>query len=92
VGASQIIADPALLAHYVNDGSFVMPVVPLDAVRPADAEEVQAVVRFASRERIILFSLSSGTTYWGVHIPIERGIIIDPRSFFSGWVKHGKYC
>ncbi|MBN2108673.1 MAG: FAD-binding oxidoreductase [Deltaproteobacteria bacterium] len=79
VGPDNVISDAKALDGYANDGSFVRPMRPLCAVRPAMVEEVQAVVRLANRERIALFPFSSGTTYQGAHIPTERGITVDLR-------------
>ncbi|MEI6127470.1 MAG: FAD-binding oxidoreductase [Pseudomonadota bacterium] len=78
-GADNVISDSLSLDGYAHDGSFVKPLKPLCAVRPADVEEVQAIVRLANREKIALFPFSSGTTYQGAHIPSERGITVDLR-------------
>jgi len=79
VGADNVITAPQDLEQYARDGSFVKPMKPLCAARPADTEEVQAIVRLANRQSIALFPFSSGTTYQGAHIPTERGITVDLR-------------
>jgi FAD/FMN-containing dehydrogenase len=76
-GSGQVITDPAALERYAGDGSFVKPMKPLCAVKPATVEEVQGIVRMANRLSIALFPFSSGTTYQGAHIPTERGITVD---------------
>jgi len=77
VGSENVITDPADLGKYASDGSFVKPMKPLYAVKPATIEEVQAIVRMANRMGIALFPYSSGTNYQGAHIPTERGITVD---------------
>lgn len=79
VGSKNVIMDPKKLETYAHDGSFVKPMRPLCAARPANVEEVQAIVRMANREQVALFPFSSGTTYQGAHIPTERGITVDLR-------------
>jgi FAD/FMN-containing dehydrogenase len=79
VGSDHVITDSRELEIYSEDGSFVKPMRPLCAVRPGEAEEIQAVVRLANREKVALFPFSSGTTYQGAHIPTERGITVDLR-------------
>ena len=79
VGAGNVVTAPQDLEQYARDGSFVKPMKPLCAARPADTEEVQAIVRLANRESVALFPFSSGTTYQGAHIPTERGITVDLR-------------
>ena len=77
VGSGNLVTDPAGLEKYAADGSFVKPLKPLCAVKPATVEEVQGVVRMANRLSLSLFPYSSGTTYQGAHIPTERGITVD---------------
>jgi FAD/FMN-containing dehydrogenase len=77
VGSGNLVTDPAGLEKYAADGSFVKPLKPLCAVKPATIEEVQGVVRMANRLSLSLFPYSSGTTYQGAHIPTERGITVD---------------
>jgi len=77
VGTEQVITRPEALAKYAADGSFVKPMKPLCAAKPASVGEVQAIVRLANRVGIALFPYSSGTTFQGAHIPTERGITVD---------------
>lgn len=77
VGSDHVITDVRELEIYADDGSFVKPMKPLCAAKPATVEEVQALVRLANRVDIALFPYSSGTTYQGAHIPTERGITVD---------------
>ena len=77
VGSDHVITEARDLEIYADDGSFVKPMKPLCAAKPATVEEVQALVRLANRVGIALFPYSSGTTYQGAHIPTERGITVD---------------
>jgi len=77
VGSENLVTDSIVLEKYAKDGSFVKPMKPLCAAKPATIEEVQGIVRLANRVGIALFPYSSGTTYQGGHIPTERGITID---------------
>jgi len=77
VGPDNLVTDSKELERYVKDGSFVKPMKPLCAAKPATIEEVQGIVRLANRIGIALFPYSSGTTYQGAHIPTERGITVD---------------
>jgi FAD/FMN-containing dehydrogenase len=77
VGAQNLVTDAGELERYARDDSFVKPLKPLCAVKPATIEEVQGIVRMANRLSIALFPYSSGTTYQGAHIPTERGITLD---------------
>jgi FAD/FMN-containing dehydrogenase len=83
VGAEHVIIQAAELESYAHDGSFVTPLRPLCAAKPAAIEEVQAIVRLANRVGIALFPYSSGTTFQGAHIPTERGITVDLRRMNS---------
>lgn len=78
-GSENVITAVNQLDVYADDGSFVRPMRPLCAVRPGDADEVQAIVRLANREQVALFPFSSGTTFQGAHIPTEAGITVDLR-------------
>lgn len=77
VGPDNLVTDSKALEEYAKDGSFVKPMKPLCAAKPATIEEVQGIVRLANRIGIALFPYSSGTTYQGAHIPTERGITVD---------------
>lgn len=77
VGKDHLITGTQELDKYATDGSFVKPMKPLCAAKPATAEEVQGIVRLANRVGMALFPYSSGTTYQGGHIPTERGITVD---------------
>lgn len=77
VGKDHLITDAKALDTYATDGSFVKPMKPLCAVKPATVGEVQGIVRLANRVGMALFPYSSGTTYQGAHIPTERGITVD---------------
>jgi hypothetical protein len=77
VGSDNLVTDTHELKRYSSDGSFVKPMSPLCAAKPATVEEVQGIVRLANRVGIAIFPYSSGTTYQGGHIPTERGITID---------------
>jgi hypothetical protein len=77
VGPDNVVTDAKDLEKYGNDGSFVRPMKPLCAARPATVEEVQGIVRMANRLNVALFPYSSGTNYQGGHIPTERGVTVD---------------
>ena len=78
-GAEYVSDDPATLAEYAHDSSFVTPRMPSCVVFPQNTEEVQAVVRYANERKIPVVPRSSGISFYGAGIPSQGGIILHLR-------------
>jgi len=77
VGAEHVIDDRDRLTRYAGDHSLAAPCYPRLAVRPANTEEVQAVVKYASDNLIPITPRSSAVGFHGTGIPSQGGILLD---------------
>ncbi len=79
VGAERVIDDPETLDAYSRDLSFVKPVKPRLIVKPGNADEVQAIVRWANKTATPLVPVSSGTPrFHGDTVPgVPGAVIVD---------------
>lgn len=79
VNPVNIVDDPAVVAGYSKDCSFVPKASPLLLVYPEDKDEVQGIVRLANETRIPLIPVSSGPPrFHGDTVPTrEAGFIVD---------------
>ncbi len=78
VQAGRIVSDPAALAGYSEDCSFVAGGAPLLLVYPESREEVQEIVRLANKSRMPLVPVSSGPPrFHGGTVPVQGGVIVD---------------
>ncbi|HEX5641911.1 MAG TPA: FAD-binding oxidoreductase [Thermoleophilia bacterium] len=81
VGRDNVAADPASLAEYAQDESFVPRLTPWAVVRPGSAEEVQQVVAWANETATPLVPVSSGGPHFhGDTVPSVPGaVMLDLR-------------
>lgn len=72
-----IIKDPETLETYSKDMSFVKPMKPRVVVKPKNADEVQAIVRWANETATPLVPVSSGPPrFHGDTVPSTPGAVI----------------
>jgi FAD/FMN-containing dehydrogenase len=89
VGPEHVLVDPAAQRRILKDFHYYSPLLEealanmaADAVvRPATAEELEAVVGIAVRHRVPLTVRGAGTGNYGQSLPLERGVVIDVRRF-----------
>jgi FAD/FMN-containing dehydrogenase len=77
VGKRNMSDAPDILARYASDYSLVPPGMPDLVVRPKDAEEVGAVVKWANENDVPLVPVSSPVHFYGCTIPKQGGVIVD---------------
>ncbi len=76
VGAEQVFSDPADLATYAYDGTFLEE--PPDCViLPRSTEHVAAIMRVASQYRVPIVSRGAGSGLAGGSIPLAGGIVLS---------------
>lgn len=93
VGSVNVLDYPEILEQYSRDTSFVPRIRPKCVVKPGNAEEVQAVVKWANETLTPLVPVSSGPPHFrGDTVPsvggavivdlsrMKRVIRIDPRN------------
>ena len=78
-GASGVFFDAGVLDSYARDMSFVTPIRPDCIVQPANAEQIQKIVKLAIETRTPLIPVSSGAPHFrGDTIPgIGGAVIVD---------------
>jgi len=81
VGASNVSTETATLDEYSRDMSFVNAVRPAFVVKPANAEQVQKIVRLANETQTPLVPMSSGSPHFrGDPVPSAGGsVVVDLR-------------
>ncbi len=80
VNERRVVNDPAALAGYSEDCSFVAGSAPLLLVYPDSREEVQEIVGLANKSRMPLVPVSSGPPrFHGDTVPVQSGVIVDFR-------------
>jgi len=78
VGKDFVLTDPAELENYGGDNiSFIPCRLPLLAVKPGSVEEIQAVLKVASFNRIPIIPSSSKGCGHGASIPSVPGLTLD---------------
>jgi FAD/FMN-containing dehydrogenase len=79
VGARNVSDKPAVLAEYSRDVSFVNAVRPACIVKPANAGEIQEIVKLANATETPLVPVSSGPPHFrGDTVPgIGGAVIVD---------------
>ncbi|MBN1849067.1 MAG: FAD-binding oxidoreductase [Deltaproteobacteria bacterium] len=77
VGPKNFSDDPAQLKAYSQDFSYTPAGMPNCVVKPANSEEVSAVVKFCSENSIPVVPVSSKIHFYGATIPKEGGVILD---------------
>src|SRR6476660_2281440 len=75
--ASDVIREPEQLRTYECDGLTGRRVIPALVALPADAAEVQAVVRICNDAGIPFVARGAGTGLSGGALPVADGIVIS---------------
>lgn len=76
VGARHVLEDPASLLAYESDALTLFRCRPAAVVLPADAEEVQAVVKILHEARLPFTARGAGTGLSGGALVPEGGVIL----------------
>ncbi|MEA3485531.1 MAG: FAD-binding oxidoreductase [Candidatus Aerophobetes bacterium] len=61
---------------YASDASIHQS-LPSVVVRPASAEEIQKIIRYANKEKIPVIARGAGTGEAGSAVPIDGGVVLD---------------
>jgi FAD/FMN-containing dehydrogenase len=77
VGPKNVSDDPAQLMAYSTDYSYMPAGMPNYVVKPANSEEVSAVVKLCSENSIPVIPVSSKVHFYGATIPKQGGVILD---------------
>ncbi len=77
VGAKNFSDNPADLEAYSTDLSYYPAGLPNYVVKPANSEEVSAVIKFCSENSIPVVPCSSKVHFYGATIPKEGGVMLD---------------
>ncbi len=79
VGKGNVMDDTATLKAYASDQSLVQTMDPCLVVRPGNADEVQAIVKFANETGTPLVTVSSGQPHFrGDTVPsVAQAVILD---------------
>ncbi|HEV8050213.1 MAG TPA: FAD-binding oxidoreductase, partial [Thermoplasmata archaeon] len=80
-----VLSDASALASAGRDASFVVG-RPDAVVRPADPDDVVALVRWARTHRVALTARGGGTSLDGECVPVRGGVVVD----FAGWNSIGE--
>jgi FAD/FMN-containing dehydrogenase len=76
-GEEHVTDDPETLAAYSRDQSFTPPMKPRFVVKPENADEVQAIVKWANETRTPLVPVSSGPPHFrGDTVPGTVGAVV----------------
>lgn len=77
VGPSRVLTDEESIEKYSHDFTEDLRFKPHVAVLPSSAEEVSAVLKLATRERIPVTPRGAGTGLSGAALPIYGGIVLS---------------
>ncbi len=81
VGTTYVVTNIEQMQNYLVDESPLSvrpkPANDLALVRPADAQQVSSVLRFASENRLAVFPRGGGTGLVGGAVPTRNGIILS---------------
>ncbi|HTZ46387.1 MAG TPA: FAD-linked oxidase C-terminal domain-containing protein [Verrucomicrobiae bacterium] len=77
VGPSGLISSSEDLHTYECDGLTNFRVLPVAVLLPANAQQVQSIVRVCHAQRIPFVARGSGTGLSGGALPVENGIVIS---------------
>ena len=78
VGDANVTVGAGVADDYAHDECLTTPgCVPAAVVRPADADEVSAVVRLALELGVPLTARGSGTGLSGACVPVEGGVVVS---------------
>ncbi|MFH1491282.1 MAG: FAD-binding oxidoreductase [Pseudomonadota bacterium] len=77
LGKGKVFDDPETLEAYAEDHSFALRLRPSFVVRPGNADEVQAIVRWANQTGTPLVPVSSGPPrFHGDTVPASAGAVM----------------
>ena len=77
VGGENVLDEPEILDSYSRDQSFALPIRPQCVLKPDNAEDVQAIVRWANQTGTGLVPVSSGAPHFrGDTIPNTSGVVV----------------
>ena len=81
VGTGWVITEYEKLIDYLTDesapGIVLQPATEVFLVKPADAQEISAILNLANDERIPIFPRGGGTGLCGGAIPTQDGIVLS---------------
>lgn len=79
VGSKNVFDSPDLLEAYSKDESFAKPMMPVMVVKPENAAQVQAIVKWANETETPLVPVSSGAPHFkGDTVPsVPEAVIVD---------------
>ena len=77
VGSRYVLSAPEELRPYECDGLSAYCVVPLLVVLPADAAEVQDVLRICHAQQVPIVARGAGTGLSGGALPLENGVLLS---------------
>ncbi len=76
--ANLIYDDPERLQAFSHDeAAHCQSVMPEAVVRPANAQEISAILRFANRHHIAVTARGAGSGLSGGAVPLYRGLVLD---------------
>ena len=75
-GAEHVLTHPHALATYRSDGLAHLRQLPIAAVLPGTAQEVQRVVAVCAEHEIPFVARGAGTGLSGGALPVEDGVLI----------------
>ena len=77
LGEKKVFDDPETLDEYSRDESFAPQRKPFFLVKPENADEVQALVKWANRTGCPLVPVSSGAPhFYGDTVPTAAGAVV----------------
>jgi FAD/FMN-containing dehydrogenase len=77
VGKKNFSDDPTILKTYAADFSCTPASAPNYVAKPANAEEVSAVVKLCNEHKMPVVPCSSKVHFYGATIPKEGGVLLD---------------
>ena len=79
VGVNNVIDSPEVLEFYSKDQSFAKPMMPVLVVKPENAAQVQALIKWANETKTPLVPVSSGAPHFkGDTVPsVPESVIVD---------------
>jgi glycolate oxidase len=81
VGKDNIYTDHEHLMKYASDETENLVYMPQAAVKPANREEVAAIMKFCNEYRIPLTPRGAGTGLSGGALPVHGGVVLSTERF-----------
>jgi len=79
VSSDYVTNEPEDLYIYSRDQGVQDPHMPDCVVMPSSTEEVQEILRLASREQIPVVPMGGGLVLSGLSVPLKGGIVLDMK-------------